>query len=204
MNREPLSPSVNRVDARSSACASAERPTTPWCLTKRLAFSQITADDGNELHELDTDPRVMQYIGSGRPSTREQIDDALRRIPRAYVLYPGLGTWRATRRDNGDFVGWFALKYIPGTAEVEVGYRLRFGAWGRGLATEGARALVRHGFDALGLYRIVGVTHPDNLASQRVLLKAGLVDAGWGHYYNRPVRVFETVRDAAWRPDWLA
>jgi RimJ/RimL family protein N-acetyltransferase len=204
MNREPLSPSVNRVDARSSACASAERPTTPWCLTKRLAFSQITADDGNELHELDTDPRVMQYIGSGRPSTREQIDDALRRIPRAYVLYPGLGTWRATRRDNGNFVGWFALKYIPGTAEVEVGYRLRFGAWGRGLATEGARALVRHGFDALGLYRIVGVTHPDNLASQRVLLKAGLVDAGWGHYYNRPVRVFETVRDAAWRPDWLA
>jgi RimJ/RimL family protein N-acetyltransferase len=204
MNREPLSPSINRVDARSSACASAERPTTPWCLTKRLAFSQITADDANELHELDTDPRVMQYIGSGRPSTREQIDDALRRIPRAYVLYPGLGTWRATRRDNGDFVGWFALKYIPGTAEVEVGYRLRFGAWGRGLATEGARALVRHGFDALGLYRIVGVTHPDNLASQRVLLKAGLVDAGWGHYYNRPVRVFETVRDAAWRPDWLA
>jgi RimJ/RimL family protein N-acetyltransferase len=203
MNGEPLPPAVNRVDGRSGVAASARWPATPWCLTKRLAFSQITADDANELHELDTDPRVMQYIGSGRPSTREQIDDALRRIPRAYVLYPGLGTWRATRRDNGDFVGWFALKYIPGTAEVEVGYRLRFGAWGRGLATEGARALVRHGFDALGLYRIVGVTHPDNLASQRVLLKAGLVDAGWGHYYNRPVRVFETVRDAAWRPDWL-
>ena len=204
MNGEGLPPAASRVSPEASAAPNPRRLAIPWCLTKRLALSEITADDGNELHELDTDPRVMQYIGSGRLSTREQIDDALRRIPRAYLLYPGLGTWRATRRDNGDFVGWFALKYIPGTAEVEVGYRLRFGAWGRGLATEGARALVRYGFDELGLYRILGVTHPDNLASQRVLVKAGLVDAGWGRYYSRPVRVFERVRDVAWRPEWRA
>jgi RimJ/RimL family protein N-acetyltransferase len=159
---------------------------------------------GNELHELDADPRVMRYIGSGRVSTREQIDDAMRRIPRAYALYPGLGTWRATRRDDGEFVGWFALKYIPGTCEVEVGYRLRHGAWGHGFATEGARELVRHGFDDLGLYRILGVTHPENTASQHVLLKAGLVDSGWGHYYGRAVRVFERVRHDAWRPRWHA
>jgi RimJ/RimL family protein N-acetyltransferase len=181
--------------------ARGDRP-APWRVTKRLALSEITCHDGNELHELDADPRVMRYIGSGRASTRAQIDDAMHRIPRAYALYPGLGTWRATRRDNGEFIGWFALKYIPGTAEVEVGYRLRHGAWGRGYATEGARELVRHGFDDLGLYRIVGVTHPQNTASQRVLLKAGLADAGWGHYYGRPVRVFERVRDAAWRPKW--
>jgi RimJ/RimL family protein N-acetyltransferase len=200
MNGEGVPPAATRVSMEAIVAPNPQRLAMPWCFTRRLVLSEITVDDGNELHELDTDPRVMQYIGSGRVSTREQIDDALRRIPRAYLLYPGLGTWRATRRDNGDFVGWFALKYIPGTTEVEVGYRLRFGAWGRGLATEGARALVRHGFDDLGLYRIVGVTHPDNLASQRVLMKAGLADAGWGHYYNRPVRVFESVRDAAWRP----
>jgi [ribosomal protein S5]-alanine N-acetyltransferase len=79
---------------------------------------------------------------------------------------------------------------------------LRYGAWGKGYATEGARALVRYGLDDLGLYRIVGVTHPDNAASQHVLVKAGLADAGWGHYYSRPVRVFEAVRNAAWRPSW--
>ncbi|HJU22580.1 MAG TPA: GNAT family N-acetyltransferase [Casimicrobiaceae bacterium] len=174
----------------------------PWCVTKRLAFSEIAERHANELHELDSDPRVMQYIGSGRVSTREQIDDAVRRIPRAYALYPGLGTWRATRHDNGDFVGWFALKYIPGTVEIEVGYRLRHAEWGRGYATEGTRALVRHGLDELGLNRIIGITHPDNSASQRVLLKSGLVDAGWAHYYGRPVRLFECVRVAAWRPVW--
>lgn len=205
--REPVAPPAEQAcacEARWPHRRQAQGPHDPWCRTKRLALSEITADDANELHELDADPRVMRYIGSGRIATREQIDEALQRIPRAYRLYPGLGTWRATRRDNGDFVGWFALKYIPGTCEVEVGYRLRYGAWGRGYATEGARALVRHGFENLGLYRILGVTHPDNTASQRVLLKAGLVDAGWGHYYDRPVRVFECVRDGAWRPQWVA
>ena len=176
--------------------------TAPWRSTARLALHEITREHANELYELDADPRVMRYIGTGRASTRAQIDDVMRRLPRAYSLYPGLGTWRATRRDDGDFIGWFALKYIPRTAEVEVGYRLRFGAWGKGYATEGARDLVRYGFETLGLHRIVGVTHPDNVASQRVLIKAGLVDAGWGNYYERSVRVFEAVREPSWRPRW--
>ncbi|MDE2210614.1 MAG: GNAT family N-acetyltransferase [Betaproteobacteria bacterium] len=174
----------------------------PWLKTPRVALHEIAAEHANELHELDSDPRVMRYIGSGRLSTREQVDDAIRRIPRIYALYPGLGTWRATRRDNGEFIGWFALKYIPRTAEVEVGYRLRYAAWGRGYATEGARALVEYGFDDLGLYRIVGVTHPDNAASQRVLRKAGLGEVGWAHYYGRRLRLFESVRNHAWKPRW--
>jgi RimJ/RimL family protein N-acetyltransferase len=74
--------------------------------------------------------------------------------------------------------------------EVEVGYRLLPEAWGRGYATEGARALVAHGFDVLGLYRIIGLAHPDNIASQRVLHNAGLRDAGWGRYYERDLRLF--------------
>ena len=169
----------------------------PWLTTRRLALHEIGAAHANELYELDSDPRVMRYIGNGRLSTREQVDDAIRRVPRAYALYPGLGTWRATRRDNGEFVGWFALKYVPRTAEVEVGYRLRFAAWGRGYATEGASALVRYGFEELGLYRIIGVTHPDNAASQRVLQKAGLSDIGWGRYYGRRLRLFEALRGDA-------
>ena len=100
----------------------------PWMLTLRLALHDITRYHANELYELDSDPRVMRYIGSGQSSTHAQIDAVMKRLPRAYTVYPGLGTWRATRRDSGDFVGWFALKYIPGTAEVEVGYRLRYGA----------------------------------------------------------------------------
>jgi len=194
---------VSKRGAAVGKAADDRRDPAPWLLTLRLALHDITTYHANELYELDSDPRVMRYIGNGRTSTRAEIDAVMQRVPQAYAVYPGLGTWRATRRDTGDFVGWFALKYIPGTAEVEVGYRLRFGAWGHGYATEGARELVRYGFDDLGLQRIVGVTHPDNAASQHVLEKIGLHDIGWGRYYGRAVRVFETVRDPAWRPVWL-
>jgi len=175
---------------------------TPWRTTKRLALWEVTAEHGHELHELDSDPRVMRYIGGGGVRTRDDIDATMRRVIRAYALYPGLGTWRATRRDNGEFVGWFALKYVPDTVEVEVGYRLRAAAWDKGFATEGARELVSYGLDELGLHRIIGITHPENVASQRVLVKAGLAEAGEGHYYGRRVRVYEAVRDADWRPQW--
>jgi len=181
---------------------SSTRAERPWRTTPRLALSRITEAHGPELHELDSDPRVMRYIGHGGVRTRDDVDVTLQRLLRAYALYPGLGTWRATRRDNGEFIGWFALKYVPGTVEVEVGYRLRYAAWGRGFATEGSRSLVTHGFDDLGLYRIIGITHPDNVASQRVLGKAGLVDAGFGHYYGRRVRVYEATRTVNWRPTW--
>jgi RimJ/RimL family protein N-acetyltransferase len=174
----------------------------PWLLTLRLALHEIAMEHANELYELDADPRVMRYIGTGRVSTREQVDDAMRRLPRTYRMYPGLGTWRATRRDNGDFVGWFALKYVPGTTEVEVGYRLRYAEWGKGFATEGAREIVRYGFDDLGLDRIIGVAHPNNLASQQVLRNIGFTDIGWGRYYSRALRVFEGVQNDAWQPEW--
>jgi RimJ/RimL family protein N-acetyltransferase len=98
--------------------------------------------------------------------------------------------WRASRCDTGAFVGWFSLKYAGRSPDIEVGYRLVPQAWGQGFATEGARALVDYGFDDLDLDRIIGVTHPGNRASQRVLMKAGMVDIGWGRYYDRRLRLF--------------
>jgi [ribosomal protein S5]-alanine N-acetyltransferase len=162
----------------------------PWLQTLRLDVREFVASDLDDVWRLDQDPGVMRYIGNGRRSTRAQIAASMLRIPRVYRLYPGFGTWRASRRDTGAYIGWFTLKYIPGTVEVEVGYRLLREAWGQGFATEGARELVRYGFDAMGLYRIIGITHRDNIASQRVLLKAGLCEAGWGNYYGQRLRVF--------------
>jgi RimJ/RimL family protein N-acetyltransferase len=162
----------------------------PWLQTLRLDFREFVAADAPEIWRLDRDPDVMRYIGDGKPSTRAQVAARIRHVPRVYRLFPGLGTWRASRRDTGAFVGWFSLKYIPDTVEVEVGYRLLREAWGQGLATEGARELVRYGFDTVGLYRIIGITHPDNVASQNVLMKCGLAPAGWGRYYGQRLRVF--------------
>ena len=158
--------------------------------TLRLDLREFTVDDADELFRLDSDPRVMRYIRDGQTSTRAEVDAALKRVTRTYRNWYGLGTWRASRRDDGAFIGWFTLKYVPNTCEVEVGYRLLHKEWGHGYATEGATELVRYGFDDLGLDRIIGLTHPDNRASQRVLMKAGLADRGWGRYYGRRLRLF--------------
>ena len=64
------------------------REARPWRTTARLAFSRITEAHGHELHELDSDPRVMRYIGHGGVRTRDDVDATLERVLRAYALYP--------------------------------------------------------------------------------------------------------------------
>ena len=162
----------------------------PVFQTTRIALRTVLADDVENFYRLDRDPRVMRFIADGRVGTRDSARAAVARAVRHYGLYPGLGKWVAVEKSGGRFIGWFSLNYVPHTVDVEIGYRLLAGAWGRGYATEGARALARHGFDELGLHRIIGVTHPDNFASQRVLQKAGMRDAGWGRYYDRDLRLF--------------
>ena len=165
--------------------------------TQRLKLREIRAGDVELLYSLDKDARVMRFIADGAVGTRHGAARAVARGMTYYRLYPGLGKWLAEERAGARFIGWFSLNYVPKTVEIEVGYRLLPGAWGKGYATEGASALVRYGFDRLGLYRIIGLTHPDNAASQRVLQKAGLAPAGVGRYYDRELRVFVATSPAS-------
>jgi RimJ/RimL family protein N-acetyltransferase len=173
------------------------RTPKPWLETLRLSMREFTPDDFDDLFALDTDPRVMKYISRGKPATRTEVANSLRRILRYPTLYPDLGIWHTSRRDNGAFIGWFSLKYAGKSPDIESGYRLRHDAWGQGYASEGATALAHYGFDDLGLQRIIGVTHPGNKASQNVLMKAGLDDIGWGRYYDLRLRLFAAERDAS-------
>ncbi len=168
----------------------ATQRSSPWLETLRLELRTFRPEDFDDFLRLNRDPRVMKYFTRGKPMPRDVAAEAFGRVLRYPSLYPDLGAWHASRRDTGAFIGWFSLKYAGRSAEVEVGYRLLSEAWGQGFATEGARALVAFGFDDLGLHRIIGVTHSGNKASQRVLLKAGLEDAGWGRYYDQRLRLF--------------
>jgi RimJ/RimL family protein N-acetyltransferase len=161
----------------------------PWLTTLRLAMRQFVPQDFDDVLRLDSDPRVMKYI-TGKPATREETLATVRRVTRYYRLYPDLGVWYTVRRDTGAFIGWFSLKYTGKSPDIEIGYRLLPEAWGQGFATEGATAMHDYGFDDLDLHRIIGVTHPRNRASQKVLMKAGLADCGWGRYYDQRLRLF--------------
>ena len=178
--------------ARSDA--GGEHTVPPPSGTARVRLREFTPDDVCDLFALDSDPDVMRFIGNGRTSTRADAEAALERALRRYREHPGQGVWHATRIDDERFIGWVSLKHAGESPDIEVGYRLVRAAWGLGFATELARAMVARGFDVLNLARIIGVTHPDNHASQRVLTKIGMRDEGWGRYYDSDLRLFAIER----------
>jgi len=145
--------------------------------TERLLLRRFTESDVGNLHDLDGDPEVMRFINGGRPTPRDVIrEETMPRFLRAYERFEGFGVWAAIERSTGGFVGWFEFyprkDAVP--EEVELGYRLRRSAWGKGYATEGSRALIRKGFTELGVQRVVAETMAVNAASRRVMEKAGL------------------------------
>ena len=144
--------------------------------TARLRLRQFTSDDVDRLVELDSDPEVMRYITYGKPSTREfYVDEVLPRWFRIYRETPLLGYWAAEDRVLRDFHGWFHLRPDRIDAgEQELGYRLRRASWGHGLASEGAAALIDHGFTRVGTDKISARALAGNRASRAVMEKCGL------------------------------
>jgi len=145
--------------------------------TERVALRRFTEADVDLLFELDGDPDVMRFLSGGKPTPRDVIQhEILPRFLHSYERGEGFGYWAAMEKTSGDFLGWFSFR-PPAAAvpnEVELGYRLRKAAWGRGYATEVSRALIRKGFTELGLRRVIATTYQDNLASRRVMEKAGM------------------------------
>jgi RimJ/RimL family protein N-acetyltransferase len=145
--------------------------------TKRLLLRRFVEADADHLVDLDSDPAVMRFLSGGAATPRDVIlHEILPRFLSSYERYAGLGYWAAIEQSTGEFVGWFGFHpHDSGRSdEVELGYRLRRAAWGKGYATEGAHALIRKGFGELGVQRVVATTYQDNLASRRVMEKAGL------------------------------
>ncbi|MGO8946408.1 MAG: GNAT family N-acetyltransferase [Ktedonobacterales bacterium] len=145
--------------------------------TGRLLLRPLTPDDVENLFELDSDPEVMHYLTGGAPSAREAIQNRI--LPgflNSSERFPGFGVWAAIDKASGKFLGWFAFRPHSGAdpSNVSLGYRLRRAAWGHGYATEVARALIRKGFSELGVQRVYATTYEHNLASRRVMEKAGL------------------------------
>ena len=141
-----------------------------------MYLRQFRADDGKLLFELDSDPEVMRLISKGQPTAMSRIEnDILPRFLAYYAKKPPQGFWAAHLRNNDEFIGWFHLrpdKFEP--EEMELGYRLKVSAWGRGLATEGSRALVERAFLEWHYDKLSARTLIVNAASKRVMEKAGL------------------------------
>ena len=131
------------------------------------------------LHRLDSDPEVMRYL-LGRARTPEEIDAVWGpRCADTAADAAGLGWWVGF--SDGDFLGWWDLgrsdsspSSPPRPDEAEIGWRLVRHHWRKGLATEGARALLRHAFETVGLQRVWAETMAVNAGSRGVMRKLGM------------------------------
>ena len=140
----------------------------PWRESDRLPF-----------RELNADPHVMEFMPE--LLTAEASDALLDRAQKHFSRH-GFGPFAVellnTSLDTGSFIGFIGLSVPAFDAHfmpaVEIGWRLAFEYWGRGLATEGARAALDFGFNDLGLEDVVSFTVPSNQRSRRVMEKLGM------------------------------
>lgn len=138
--------------------------------TQQLTLRPCSPADRNDFIDLERDPEVMRFLNGGHTLDQEESDpDADFLMPRGTEPH----VWTARRSGNEAFVGWFCL-WPENEGLAELGYRLRRMDWGKGLASEGALALVRWGFESAGYERIVGTTMAVNHASRRVMEKIGM------------------------------
>ena len=119
----------------------------------------------------------MRYIGDGTPWSEERSRQF---VERQIELYGerGFCLWKLSPKEGGGLIGFCGLQPLPGTPDIEIGWWLARAWWGRGLATEAARAALGDGFERVGLSRIVAIAQPANTASIRIMLKLGMRHEG--------------------------
>jgi len=157
--------------------------------TDRLLLRDVAEADAELLFDLDSDPEVLRYIGPRPADDVAAYRDRTRTVYLPWQTHPYFGVRLVFDRAGGEFLGWVFVR--PATAsraaaalgwtspdEVEVGYRYRRSAWGRGVATEAARPLVEIALADPATTAVVGCARADNAGSLRVLEKLGLVRVG--------------------------
>lgn len=144
--------------------------------TERLLLRELLPEDREGFFLLDSNPRVHEYLGKQPIQTLEQADVAIAHVRKQYLEF-GIGRWAVIDKQTEAFIGWCGLKYeqkLRDFAYYDIGYRLREEFWGKGIATEAARAALDYGFSVLLLEEICAATAQGNTASMTVLEKIGL------------------------------
>ena len=146
--------------------------------TERLILREFIPSDDVGMFELDSNPEVHKYLGNNPIQSIEQAREVIKGVQQQYIEN-GIGRWAAIEKDTGNFIGWSGLKFIREYENnqinfYDVGYRLIPKYWGKGYATESAKAAIKYGFTEMNLGEIIGTANVENKASRNALEKCGL------------------------------
>lgn len=177
--------------------------------TERLRLVPLADEHLADEIALDADPEVMRYLD--RPRTREEVEARHRIRLEIARRSPGFGLWAGIAADG--FAGWWILQpperpdQGPVQGQAELGYRLQRHRWRQGLGSEGARELLRHAFEDLGLDRVFAETMAVNAASRATMASLGMRHVrSFTQHFDVPLPGAELgeVAYAITRAEWLA
>ena len=161
--------------------------------TPRLVLRQFTEDDAPLILQLNSDPEIVKYVHEMVLTTEEQAKKII--VDTILPQYKNnLGRWATYTKSNNEFIGWCGLKYRLELDEIDLGYRFKKDAWGKGYATEAAKHTLDHGFNTLHLTIITGRAHIENIASIKVLEKIGMQFISEGIIDDCPVKTYTTTK----------
>ncbi len=147
--------------------------------TERLVLREMRLSDLDGMFALDSDPEVHRYLGNKPVKTLTESETIIKSVLQQYEER-GIGRWAAIEKSSGNFIGWSGIRLnleynMNGfTRYYDIGYRLTKDYWGKGYATESARAALNYAFNVLKLPELYATTEIGNTASHKVLLKIGL------------------------------
>ncbi len=162
----------------------------PTIATSYLTLRPFRPEDAPALHAILSEKDILQYFPSTQTPTLDQTQKFISH-QLEHWKEQNFGWWAVTHRHTRTLIGWNGLQYLPETDEIEIAYLLSKAYWGKGLATEGALAGLQYGFEELQLDAIVGIVHPGNVASQKVLKKCGLTFTREDEYFGMKAYRYE-------------
>ncbi|MEN8124183.1 MAG: GNAT family N-acetyltransferase [Bacteroidota bacterium] len=142
--------------------------------TDRLILREFNINDYKDVYEFGSNLEVQRYTGDkiidSLSSARELIKNVWLEDYKKYRY----GRWAVIYKLENKIIGFAGLKYLPEINETDIGFRFLPEYWGKGLATEASREIIKYGFKKLGIDTIIGIAMPENIGSCKVLERIGL------------------------------
>jgi ribosomal-protein-alanine N-acetyltransferase len=151
--------------------------------TLKLMLRPLEAGDAEVLHRIYQTEGVLQYFPNSAPPPLERVERFIISQHEHWEKF-GYGNWGIVPEGESQIIGWAGLQYLPELNETEVGYLLDKPFWGKGFATEAARASIQFGFGQCNLDHVIALVHPENLASRRVAEKCGMTYVDMIHLWG--------------------
>lgn len=171
----------------------------PTLQTPRLILRAFSEDDALPMHRILSGKGVLRYFPTTDPPPLDRVHKMILNILKHWEKR-GYGLWAVESRATGELMGRCGLQLIPDTNEVEIDFILGSSLWGQGYATEAGQAAMHYGFETLSTNTVVGIVHPQNKASQRVLEKLGMARTRQAVYFGMDCFRYAMEQAAYGRP----